>query len=142
MEGALAVLDAAECNIWVKPREQSAHVTVVDEFCKRRPMQILDLPEIDELLNDKPVVPFSYTKSFAEALHDPFCIMHTSGTTGVPKPVVWSHSLIGTMDAVRLLPPTEGDGGMAPWSSGWDENDKIYSAFPMSHVSIASETFR
>jgi hypothetical protein len=50
--------------------------------------------------------------------------------------VRWSHALIGTMDAVRLLPPTEGDLGMAPWTSLFEEKDTIYSSFPMSHVSL------
>ena len=54
----------------------------------------------------------------------------------MPKPIAWSHGLIGTMDAVRLLPPTEGDNGLVPWTSDWKEGDRIYSSFPMSHVSI------
>ncbi|KAL8922381.1 MAG: hypothetical protein Q9208_005234 [Pyrenodesmia sp. 3 TL-2023] len=37
------------------------------------------------------------------------------------------------MDAVRLLPPTEGDDGLAPWTSLWKEGDRLYSSFPMSH---------
>ncbi|KAL8826985.1 MAG: hypothetical protein Q9191_003458 [Dirinaria sp. TL-2023a] len=131
-EGALAVLDAAKCNIWVKPREQPC-LPLVEEFLQRRPMKLLDIPEIDELLDAESTEPFPYEKTFDEAIQDPFCVLHTSGTTGVPKPVSWTHGLIGTMDAVRLLPPTEGDNGLAPWTSLWKEGDRIYSSFPMSH---------
>lgn len=138
-EGALAVLDAAECNIWVKPRVQ-LYLPLVEHFLQRRPMKVLDIPEIDELLDAKSTETFPYNKTFDKASQDPFCLLHTSGTTGVPKPISWSHGLIGTMDAVRLLPPTEGDVGLAPWTSQWKEGDRLYSSFPMSHVRILSPT--
>ena len=97
-------------------------------------MKVLDMPEIDELLDAGSTESFPYDKTFDEASQEPFCLLHTSGTTGVPKPISWSHALIGTMDAVRLLPPTEGDDGLAPWPALWKEGDTIYSSFPMSHV--------
>jgi len=100
-------------------------------------MQVLELPGVDELLDADSIEPFIYDKTFESAVNDPFCILHTSGTTGVPKPISWTHGLISTMDAVRLLPPTEGDGGLAPWTDNWNDGDRIYSSFPMSHVSIA-----
>ena len=133
VEGALAVLSALECNIWVKAREKSCP-PLVEDCLRVRSMNVLDMPEIDELLDSELVDPFPYTKTFEAAIKDPFCYLHTSGTTGVPKPIAWSHGLIGTMDAVRLLPPIEGDDGLAPWTSLWEEGDRIYSSFPMSHV--------
>ncbi|MCJ1385508.1 hypothetical protein MMC17_008631 [Xylographa soralifera] len=96
-------------------------------------MKVLDLPELDELLDSEAAEPYPYNKTFEEAIQDPICLLHTSGSTGLPKPIAWSHGLIGTMDAVRLLPPTEGDGGMAPWTVDWNDGDRIYSSFPMSH---------
>lgn len=138
-EGALAVLDAAKCNIWVKPREQPG-LPLVEDFLQQRRMRVLDIPEIDELLDAESTKSFPYTKTFDEAIRDPFCLLHTSGTTGLPKPVTWSHGLIGTMDAVRLLPSTEGDDGLAPWTSLWKEGDRMYSSFPMSHVRVIHPT--
>jgi hypothetical protein len=135
-EGALAVLEATKCDIWVKASEVAA-VPLVTEILQQRPMTLLELPLLDELLDAEYTEPFPYTKTFEEAMTDPFCYLHTSGSTGVPKPIPWSHGLIGTMDAIRLLPPTEGDGGLVPWSSDWKEGDRIYSSFPMCHVSIA-----
>lgn len=96
-------------------------------------MEVIDLPELDELLRADDTRSFPYTKTFAEAAQDPFCVLHTSGSTGLPKPISWTHALIGTMDAVRLLPPTKGDHGLRPWSDNWDDGDKIYSSFPMTH---------
>jgi long-subunit acyl-CoA synthetase (AMP-forming) len=102
-------------------------------------MDILELPGVDELLDAASVDSFHFTKKFEDVVDQPFCILHTSGTTGVPKPIVWSHGLIGTMDAVRLLPPVEGDDGLKPWTNNWDDGDRIYSSFPMSHVSTENQ---
>ncbi|KAJ5779598.1 hypothetical protein N7457_007318 [Penicillium paradoxum] len=131
-EGALAVLETTNCNIWVNASDVPP-VPLVDEILEKRSMNLLQLPVLDELLDATLTEPFPYTKTFGEAKNDPFCILHTSGSTGVPKPISWSHALIGTMDAVRLLPPVNGDDGLLPWTSDWKEGDKIYSSFPMSH---------
>ncbi|XPS80139.1 hypothetical protein M3J09_012100 [Ascochyta lentis] len=131
-EGALAVLEATGCNIWVKATE-SAAVPLVTETMLERHMKLLELPLLEVLLDSKSTMSFPYTKTFEEAGSDPFCFLHTSGSTGVPKPIPWTHNLLGTMDAVRLLPSTEGDGGLEPWTSNWKPGDTIYSSFPMCH---------
>ncbi|KAL6231858.1 hypothetical protein BDW75DRAFT_247598 [Aspergillus navahoensis] len=132
MQGTLAVLDATKCNVWVKACETQP-VALVKEVLQERPMTLLQLPPLDELLDTASTQPFPYTKTFDEAATEPFCFLHTSGTTGVPKPIPWSHGLVGTMDAVRLLPPADGDSGLLPWTSDWRPGDRIYSSFPMSH---------
>jgi acyl-CoA synthetase (AMP-forming)/AMP-acid ligase II len=133
VEGAIAVLEAARCNVWIDAYE-TRRPALVDEFLKVRSMQVLPLPKLDDLLNAASTPPFAYTKTFDEVGQEPFCMLHTSGTTGTPKPISWTHALIGTMDAVRLLPPAEGDGGLPPWTSLWHKGDSLYSSFPMSHV--------
>ncbi|KAF4463402.1 transferase family [Fusarium albosuccineum] len=100
--------------------------------CTKRSMKVFHLPEVDELLDAETAEPYPYTRTFDEASQDPFCVLHTSGSTGLPKPVAWSHGLIGTMDAVRLLPHV-GDDMLSPWTDNWSDGDRIYSTFPMSH---------
>lgn len=134
----MAVLKATDCNIWVQPTEQPFG-SLVKDFLSLRAMRILHLPGIDELLDAAGTEHYAYTKTFEEAAYDPFCVLHTSGSTGLPKPIAWTHALIGTMDAVRLLPPVEGDQGMAPWTNDWKKGDRIYSSFPMSHVRSSRE---
>ncbi|CEI62303.1 hypothetical protein FVEN_g12093 [Fusarium venenatum] len=130
--GALAVLNAADCGIWVKPKEQPM-LPLLEGILQEKYLKILELPSIDDLFDGESVEPFPFEKAFETSKNEPFCILHTSGTTGVPKPILWTHALIGTMDAVRLLPPTEGDDGLAPWMDNWNPGDRIYSSFPMSH---------
>ncbi|TID19575.1 hypothetical protein E2P81_ATG06742 [Venturia nashicola] len=132
VEGALAVLNAAKCSVWIKPQEQSP-LPLVEAFKKQKPMLTLELPGLAELLDADTTEPFPFTKTFEEAELEPFIITHTSGTTGVPKPIAWTHGLISTLDTVRLLPRTDGDHGLARWTDNWNEGDTIYSSFPMSH---------
>lgn len=96
-------------------------------------MKVLELPEVDYLLDAETTEYYPYEKTFEEAADEVFCVLHTSGSTGLPKPVIWTHALLATMDAVRLLPPSKD--GMLPWTADWNECDRIWSAFPMSHVS-------
>ncbi|KAJ5153223.1 uncharacterized protein N7482_009701 [Penicillium canariense] len=131
-DGILAVLTATDCNIWVDPVDTSP-VPVVKDVLQKRPMKSLQLPMLHELLDAESTEAFPYTKSFDDAINDPFCYLHTSGSTGLPKPIPWSHGLIGTMDAVRLLPPVGENADLVPWTSDWNEGDMIYSSFPMSH---------
>lgn len=132
---ALAVLESTGCTIWVNAVD-IAPTTLVKGVLKNRQMSFLQLPLLDELLDAEYTEPFPYTKSFEEAINDPFCFLHTSGSTGMPKPIPWSHGLIGTMDAVRLLPPAGENSDLVPWTLDWNEGDKIYSSFPMSHVCL------
>ncbi|TGJ79002.1 hypothetical protein E0Z10_g9760 [Xylaria hypoxylon] len=131
-EGMLAVLEATKCNLWISESEVPP-IPIVNDVLQKRHMKVLKLPSLEDLLDAASIKPFPYIKSFDEAIDDPFCFLHTSGTTGVPKPIPWSHGLIGTMDAVRLLPPVDGDSGLLPWTSDWKAGDRIYSSFPMSH---------
>ncbi|KAJ6784388.1 hypothetical protein PWT90_05068 [Aphanocladium album] len=131
-QGALAVLETLSCHIWAKAGDAPI-VPLVQDILQTRSMTVLDLPTLDELLSAADTPPYPYTKTFAEATTEPFCFLHTSGSTGVPKPIPWSHGLIGTMDAIRLLPPVDGDHGLAPWTADWKAHDRVYSSFPMSH---------
>ncbi|KAJ3533667.1 hypothetical protein NM208_g7881 [Fusarium decemcellulare] len=121
IEGALAVLEAAKCNVWVNPCGYSC--PLLDDILQKRSMKVLHLPEVDELLDAETAEPYPYIKTFDEASQDPFCVLHTSGSTGLPKPIAWSHGLIGTMDAVRLLPHV-GDDVLSPWTDNWTDGDR------------------
>ena len=127
------MLSKLDCNIWVNAID-ALPVPVVKDVLQERPMKYLQLPTLDMLLDAESTEAFPYTKTFDEAMNDPFCYLHTSGSTGLPKPIPWSHGLIGTMDAVRLLPPVGENADLVPWTSDWHKGDKIYSSFPMSHV--------
>lgn len=98
-------------------------------------MKVLAIAEVDELLSEEPVTKYAYEKSFDDASEEPFCVMHTSGSTGHPKPIFWKHSMLATLDATRLLPEHH---GRPPWVVVFEEGDRFYSSFPFYHVRRAN----
>lgn len=49
------------------------------------------LPELMELFDPATVEPVPYDKNYEQEKKQPFVILHTSGTTGTPKPVSLPH---------------------------------------------------
>ncbi len=105
-EGHLALM--AECNTTILV---SASGVAVDDLLASRPMKHLLVPEFDDLLAATPVKHFPYNKTFEEAQDNPYLILHTSGTTGFPKAVQFSHGAIACMDAHRNLPDVDEKSG-------------------------------
>jgi len=93
-------------------------------------MKVLAIPEADELLEEDIVSNYLYNKTLEEASNEPFCVLHTSGSTGHPK------LIMETLPAWHL--------GRHPfvarvlWSSSLGccflRSDRLYSAFPFFHV--------
>ncbi|KAI6914630.1 acetyl-CoA synthetase-like protein [Hortaea werneckii] len=92
-------------------------------------VQEIDIPAIETLLDPQPVQAFRYEADFRTCLHDSFIILHTSGSTGLPKPVGITHGLIATIDAQQLLPDVDGRYTAArEWA-----RRSVYTALPPFH---------
>ena len=95
-------------------------------------MQVLAIAEVDELLRTEPVPEYAYNRTCEEAFDEPFCILHTSGSTGHPKPTYRiERFMLATLDATRLLPNQE---SRPPWVVVFEEGDCFYSSFPFYQV--------
>jgi acyl-coenzyme A synthetase/AMP-(fatty) acid ligase len=95
-------------------------------------LQLFDVPELSELLwtvNEPKHYP--YTKTFAEAKNDPFLVLHTSGSTGMPKPIVHRHGWLAAADLVMHLKPINGYRTMC---SILGDECRGYKAFPPWHA--------
>ena len=71
-------------------------------------MQAFQVTTLEQLLSERDVRPYLYEKTFEEAVHDPILIVHTSGTTGMPKPIVLTHAMAASIDAQMI--PSDLDG--------------------------------
>jgi acyl-coenzyme A synthetase/AMP-(fatty) acid ligase len=69
---------------------------------------------------------YAYSKSYQQAHSDPVMIVHTSGTTGMPKPVIWTNDMLASVDRLHTLP-----GSAATQLAG----QGIYCALPVFHTS-------
>lgn len=131
LDGHLAVTDKCDCHFWVLPEQR---VGRVDQLLEQRSMKVVPLPEVLELLDRAPVTTYPYTKTFDEARQDPFVVLHTSGSTGLPKPIIVPNGSLCTTDAHHLLPPIE---GRLSQSQYFMTPHRAYSTFPNFHVSCA-----
>lgn len=134
IEAALGLLEATKCSLWVHPVDYPPY-PLVEKIQQTWKLRIMEIPTVAELLDASSSPHYPYTKTYDEAMGDTFCILHTSGTTGLPKPIYLSNGLLATMDAARILPPFEGDNGARPWATLYEKGDRLYSPCVLLHVS-------
>ncbi|KAG4268281.1 hypothetical protein FPRO04_12542 [Fusarium proliferatum] len=132
IEAALGLLQATKCSLWVHPVDYPPY-QLVEKIQQTWELHIMEIPTVAELLDASSSPHYAYTKTYDEAMADTFCILHTSGTTGLPKPIYLSNGLLATMDAARILPPFEGDDGARPWATLYEKGDRLYSPCVLLH---------
>ncbi|EWY82991.1 hypothetical protein FOYG_15071 [Fusarium oxysporum NRRL 32931] len=132
IEAALGLLEATKCSLWVHPVDYPPY-PLVEKFQQTWKLRTMEIPTVAELLDASSSPHYPYTKTYDEAMGDTFCILHTSGTTGLPKPIYLSNGLLATMDAARILPPFEGDNGARPWATLYEKGDRLYSPCVLLH---------
>lgn len=73
-------------------------VHVHDIVNERPSLKHVQIPELHEFLEttERPC-PYPYRKTFEQAKYDPYLVLHTSGTTGTPKPVIVNHALTAAL---------------------------------------------
>ncbi|KAF2122675.1 hypothetical protein BDV96DRAFT_608614 [Lophiotrema nucula] len=95
-------------------------------------METLCMPELDYLLDDAICEPYPYTRTWEEAQKHPCLVLHSSGSTGLPKPIVWTHSMFGMMDAQNKVPPL--DGRLCVRGAFANDVRRFYSTLPIYHA--------
>ncbi|KAI0388907.1 putative NRPS-like enzyme [Xylariaceae sp. FL0594] len=68
------------------------------------PPRHLAVPSVEQFLSKKHS-PYQLDKTLADLLKTPFVIMHTSGTTGLPKPIIWTHETCAQVLKSKSRPP-------------------------------------
>ncbi|KJR90042.1 nonribosomal peptide synthetase [Sporothrix schenckii 1099-18] len=131
-EGDAAVLEAAGCTTWLQASRGTHIQRVVDlgtPFAAS--LRLVALPELGFFLDDStPSPPFSYTKTWDEGRRDPVWVLHTSGSTGHPKPVTRFLDSVAFAEANTLLRPIHGRPLLLHdiWGA------RAYLGFPMFHA--------
>lgn len=65
------------------------------------------LPSLSEFFDVKQRY-FPYDKSYEQGKAEPLVVIHTSGTSGFPKPIVWTHEWATAFGRQRHLEPPKG----------------------------------
>lgn len=105
MEAQVSLSSKTDCQCLVYAEESKTFVT---EWLEAYPMRTLVMEPLSDIYAGKNEDAFPYTKSYEEAKNDPFAVLHTSGSTGIPKPIVWTNAFIAVTDRYQNEPTWEG----------------------------------
>lgn len=101
------------------------------EFIQTLGLPHIKVPELSDLINIEPVEPYIYTKTWEQGRNDVFALLHTSGSTGLPKLVPVYLGTAASIDAFHLMQPIEGN---MPAGVAWT-GIRMLCAMPLFHVS-------
>lgn len=112
LEGQLRLFQATGCQAVACSAEFES---AVQSWVSHRPMKSFVLsPERELLADTSEVTHIPYEKEFAEAQWDPFVVLHSSGSSGFPKPIVLRNGNMSTADGMRTISRKY---GTLPWAA-------------------------
>jgi acyl-coenzyme A synthetase/AMP-(fatty) acid ligase len=81
---------------------------MVQPWLEARDMQAIVADPVQQWFPKHDVVKFTWEKTFEEAEWDPALILHTSGSTGIPKPITCRQGFFATLDRSHNHPEWNG----------------------------------
>jgi len=125
LEGHLNLLKLTECKALFTTKDYNLPSELKD--CE---VPVIYAPSFREMLvGDKPRK-YPFTKPWEEAMSDPFVVLHTSGSTGLPKPIILRHAWPAVVDRWGLMPQLDGHKALfLAWSK-----KRILNTLPPFHV--------
>lgn len=128
LDAHLALFDKTESNVLLMPPQFP--LPIVKQILGARQMQVIEIPGLQHWMQHGPYKRFPYHKTFSEARYDPFVVLHTSGSTGIPKPIIQTHGTIAPLDAFTTLPSQ----GLPDTFPAVCAGKRVHLAFPLFHA--------
>lgn len=132
LEAHLSLFEKTKCSTFLLP--PFFPLPVVKQIVGARKMRVLEIPGMQHWLEDGLDKPYPYSKTFEEASSEPFVVLHTSGSTGMLKPIVQTHKTLSPLDAFMELPSL----GERPSYPAMCKGKRVYLAFPLFHCAGVS----
>ncbi|KAI1296444.1 acetyl-CoA synthetase-like protein [Xylaria venustula] len=129
LDGHVNVLEKSDCQIFLYASDSH---TDVQPILERRPMRTLTVPTLKDLLGSSPAEVYPYNKVFEDDRHDPCLILHTTGSTGLPKPIIWKMGMLTTYEAWRLVPSVD---DYVLTTTIYQQATRAYTSMPLFHTS-------
>jgi acyl-coenzyme A synthetase/AMP-(fatty) acid ligase len=130
IEAQVKLMKAVDCKAILTSSIITPMSEIVEQIAERHGgIQVHHVPMTTFFLDGK-YGPFPYDKSFEEARDEPLVVLHTSGTTGFPKPVIWTHDWAASFALQRYLEPPEGYESFDRLILG----TRVFSLFPQFHA--------
>ena len=126
LESHLKLLSDTECDVILTPENR---LPIADELLSRRPMRNLTVSSLSDLLLGPNVSVYRYNKDYSEARHEPFMVLHSSGSTGLPKPIILNNGTLTLHDLFLDIPERGGKPIMYSRFAG----KRMFLGFPLYH---------
>lgn len=128
LENYLSLFQNTNCEVVVTPAEPQS--PIVAEIQGKLSIRIIHCPDLHTLLGGT-FSHYPFPKTFAEARSEPLIVIHTSGTTASPKPVVYSHDFAASFIQWGQLEPPEGFESQIALM----QSNRLLLTLPFFHVS-------
>ncbi|KAM0297090.1 hypothetical protein HYE67_011378 [Fusarium culmorum] len=123
----LSLFEATRCNALYYTESMSA---AISPCLDQRSMQSFTIDSLDHFLNVESS-PFPYNRSIDQSRFDPLVVLHTSGSTGIPKPIVVKQGSFYVFESMIHQGPYQGcEYALASWGHGV----KVFVSMPMFHA--------
>ncbi|KAJ5786433.1 NRPS-like enzyme [Penicillium pulvis] len=104
-EGYKHILTATHCQKFIYTPDKQRRVSEIQAV--HTSTEVFEIPSLKELLESN-ASPYPFEKSFQMAENEIAIIIHSSGTTGMPKPAPLTHGFLATIDTGAYLPRPQG----------------------------------
>lgn len=121
------LINAVSCRTLLVPEAMPPAADLILEAARLR---VFHIPSIEELF-DRKYPYYRFERSFEQARHEPLVALHTSGTAGLPKPIIWTHEWAASFAQERRLSPPAGFESSDSLLYG----NRVLSLMPPFHVS-------
>ncbi len=104
-ESQVSLLQETKCQRLLYGKE---YVKRIQPWIQESGIRALEMLGLDEVLDDAPAPVHPYNETFESAEFDPVIILHTSGSTGIPKPIYCNQGLFTSADNYHNFPEFQG----------------------------------
>ncbi|KAJ5287132.1 hypothetical protein N7478_002818 [Penicillium angulare] len=122
VEGHHSLIKEAGCELWITT-PGVGKLNFIQLPC-------IQIAALDELLDPSVVKPYSYEKQWEEGRLDILALLHTTGSTGMPRLIPVTLASVASGDRLHLVEPI---GGKMPSLLEW-EGTRMLNAMPLFHV--------
>ncbi|KAI4741041.1 acetyl-CoA synthetase-like protein [Aureobasidium sp. EXF-12298] len=134
---SLDLLNQLDCGIFLMPSDAPLYSNLLMSVFTERPMHTVDFPDLAYFLDIDPAMkPYLWGRTYEDVKHDPLAIFHTSGSTGMPKPITMSHGAVAALDAFQEISLAS-----QPIQCDTYKGKRTLLFFPMFHASAISTLF-
>lgn len=127
----VSLLEQTRCSKFLHSSEMEPIIKDVKKTMEN--LKSVEVPSLEEMFEGKSQQ-YQYDEVFERAERNPVVILHSSGSTGIPKPITMTHGTFATIDNDRNMPVVEGRRNAD--ATIWDfmGDGRFYSPFPPSHL--------